>query len=433
MRYILNDRAKVIEILKECTLTDSQIHIILLALYNFYPNITKINLSEIARTVGTSREAVRQLFDSAIKKILESKSSEYFFGSDKNPQLARRKRKIAIYILNTPYTSEFPDFYSFFKPFYTELEVKTVEQKLDKKFKILISDLNNLSMTRDSYQYKYPKKEFFFRIIEKVFEFLINEYGWRNLEGYNEQIPNNAINPNLSNCNPPEDSDKKNISSKYICQQEDKTNSGYKCKGIYTSAETRGYLRWQIDDILKEMNKEEIIMLHKAYGPYFICPTSANSRDIKMTSHDYLAVMRIKNKIRTSLRRWQRRTQPQSSFSLEYDDYINIVEYIKNNFSVEKDINSEAAQNNMIVFLYLGIGEAKPMSIGTIAQIYNKKQDEIRTIILNFLKSFKTKLEIEPSLKILITKTEGLQAISEQELSIWPKIPKTPKRKKRIK
>lgn len=365
-------------------------------------------LSSIASELKISREFARQVFDVAIKKVLNSRYSLYFFGSDTNLQLAIRKRNIAIGIFYAPYSDLYINFYSFFSPFYTALEVDNIIAGLSRDVKNELSGFNDIGTSRNSRLFNLHSRKLFFRIIESVFDQLIDKYGWRNIEDYNEQF--NILG---------------DVDNSFSVNK-----VGLQCIGVYDCVETSGYLRWQIDEILRELTDEEIALLHKVYGPYFDCPTSACSRNIVLDYNEKVAVLCIKSKIRTLLYQKQRSLQENSLFSLAYEDYCSIVEHIKYNCVIDTDINSDRTKVNMIVFLYLGIGESKPMSIDMLAKIFNMTTCDVRSVILNYLRSFKTGIKIDLLFRMLIEKIEKLQDRSDLELSVWPVIPKTSKRRK---
>ena len=143
--------------------------------------------------------------------------------------------------------------------------------------------------------------------------------------------------------------------------------------------------------------------------------------------------MRLKNKIRTLLNHRYHQTQEKFPFGITYDDYIHITNFIQNNFTIDKNLNSVMTRNNIIVFLFLGIGESRPMSVQRISQIYNLSSSEVREIILRFLQTFKADLETNQRFMNLINKI----AICDEdgkELKIYPpKRKPIPKRKRRKK
>ena len=416
------------QILHELNLSERQIEVILLVKNKLNTTPYDINLAEIARELGVSREAIRQTFTLAIDKMLASSKSEYFFGKHSNPQLARRLRKIAISISRTPYTNDFPNFYSFFQPFYNKTEIEEISTTLTQSEKILLNSIENIGQQRDFRNYNLPKIYVFFKLIEKTFQKLINKYGWKNENGYIDYLPPDQPSP-------PKKKPKKILSTnKYYCQEPDTIHiPGYKVKGIYNCVETNGYLRWQIDEVIKELTEPEITLFKKAYGPYFINPTSAFSRKIKLSHAEALAIMRLKNKIRTLLNHRYHQTQEKFPFGITYDDYIHITNFIQNNFTIDKNLNSVMTRNNIIVFLFLGIGESRPMSVQRISQIYNLSSSEVREIILRFLKTFKADLETNQRFMNLINKIAICDEEGE-ELKIYPpKRKPTPKRKRRKK
>ena len=109
-----------------------------------------------------------------------------------------------------------------------------------------------------------------------------------------------------------------------------------------------------------------------------------------LSSYEQLAFYGITNKIIKELNKNE---------TISKENNSNILDCIMNNYTT----NQSNLENKMILFLYLGIGGVKPVSISIISKTFNLEEDKIREIILLELNKLKNNLILDqPSYNKLI-------------------------------
>lgn len=326
---ILNEE-QVLKVFKALNFTKIEHTIMLHIFRNYTCKSQELNLREIAIKTDYTREGIRQILARAITKIINNPVSEELFGKDINPQIAKRKREIIECINNEAYSKKFPDIYSFFAPFYTKEEVQSILEQLTQKQNRILEDVEYWHKTKFPPQgYQLDMRESFFKIVEYIFEKLIESYGVRliNQEETNKKPYDPELNviaskalrrtipaslPIIKKC--------PNFASQKEFNYTDSTS------GLFDCPELEQYPRWLIVNALKKINKKGLSILHKAYGSNFRWPTPHKVRGITLTNEDSREISIIKNTIINIIKRAIKNNKQTSILKLKYNEYIDLID-----------------------------------------------------------------------------------------------------------
>lgn len=131
----------------------------------------------------------------------------------------------------------------------------------------------------------------------------------------------------------------------------------------------------EIEEISSILFDNEKQLLNKIFNIYL--NDSENIESIK--KEELLVFLSLINKIIKTINKED---------NISREEYISILKCITNNYIP----NKIELRNNMILFLYLGIGDVEPLSISLIAKSFDLAEEEIKEIILLQLNNFKDKL-----------------------------------------
>lgn len=129
----------------------------------------KQTLDSIGKIYGVTRERIRKIEETAIKKICANPNILCFLDYIDDPDFIKRKLSINLFIQNNPFSNVYPDFYSFF-PEYTEEEIDNIILNLSKNDLIFIKELDNIP------KYNVPEKEKLFKLIIIIYDELFKKY-----------------------------------------------------------------------------------------------------------------------------------------------------------------------------------------------------------------------------------------------------------------
>lgn len=165
-------------------LTNDEIIILLLRFGIRTPNFKEYTLEEISPLLGLTVEAVRIKEKNSINKIRNNPVLFNLIEYSENPSLTFRKLKIkqAISTKKTPYSTTYPNFYSFF-PEYTHKEIDDIIDKLSSEDKRFLQTIT----------IGYNKKQSIklYEIISYIYNELISTFGKRPLIFYEQDFNTN--------------------------------------------------------------------------------------------------------------------------------------------------------------------------------------------------------------------------------------------------